>query len=92
MMLRNSVIRDEKRLKALPSLQRWGLIIVEFKAENKGRKRTHQHLFMLKDAVKDLKADGLLLKAAISKVPIADWTALLEDSWGAIKETQFFYA
>lgn len=37
MMLRNSVIRDEKRLKALPSLQRWGLIIVEFKAENKGR-------------------------------------------------------
>ena len=91
-MLRNSVIRDEKRLKALPSLQRWGLIIVEFKAENKGRKRKHQHLFMLKDAVKDLKADGLLLKAAISKVPIADWTALLEDSWGAIKETHFFYA
>ena len=54
--------------------------------------RTHQHLFMLEDTVKDLKADGLLLKAAISKVPIADWTALLEDSWGAIKETQFFYA
>ena len=91
-MLRNSVIRDEKRLKALPSLQRWGLIIVEFKAENKGRKRKHQHLFMLEETVKDLKADGLLLKAAISKVPIEDWTALLEDSWGAIKETQFFYA
>ena len=65
MMLRNSVIRDEKRLKAFPSLQRWGLIIVEFKAENKGRKRKHQHLFMLKDTVKDLKEDGLLLKAAI---------------------------
>ena len=92
MMLRNSVIRDEKRLKALPSLQRWGLTIVEFKAENKGRKRKHQHLFMLKDTVKDLKADGLLLKAAISKVPIEDWTALLEDGWGAIKETHFFYA
>jgi DNA-binding HxlR family transcriptional regulator len=47
---------------------------------------------MLKDTVKDLKADGLLLKAAISKVPIEDWTALLEDGWGAIEETQFFYA
>lgn len=70
----------------------WGLIIVEFKAENKGRKRTHQHLFMLEDTVKDLKADGLLLKAAISKVPIADWIALLEADWGAIKETHFFYA
>ena len=92
MMLRNSVIRDEKRLKALPNLQRYGLIIVEFKAENKGRKRKHQHLFMLKDTVKDLKADGLLLKAAISKAPIEDWTALLEDSWGVIKETHFFYA
>ena len=92
MMLKRSAISDPERLKALPSLQRWGLIIVEFKAENKGRKRTHQHLFMLKETVKDLKADGLLLKAAISKVPIADWTALLEDSWGAIKETQFFYA
>jgi len=54
--------------------------------------RTHQHLFMLEDAVKDLEADGLLLKAAISKVPIADWVALLEDGWGAIEETQFFYA
>ena len=47
---------------------------------------------MLEDTVKDLKADGLLLKAAISKVPIEDWVALLEDSWGAIKETHFFYA
>jgi DNA-binding HxlR family transcriptional regulator len=47
---------------------------------------------MLKETVKDLEADGLLLKAAISKVPIADWTALLEDGWGVIKETQFFYA
>jgi len=27
--------------------------------------------------------------AAISKVPIADWVALLEDGWGAIKETRF---
>ena len=32
------------------------------------------------------------LKLAVSKVPIADWTALLEDSWGVIKETRFFYA
>jgi hypothetical protein len=36
-MLKRSAISDPERLKALPSLQRWGLIIVEFKAENKGR-------------------------------------------------------
>jgi hypothetical protein len=29
---------------------------------------------------------------AASTVPIEDWVALLEDSWGIIKETQFFYA
>jgi hypothetical protein len=90
--VQRSSLNQPERLKALPSLQRWGLIIVEFKAENKGRKRKHQHLFMLKENVKDLEADGLLLKAAISKVPIADWVALLEAGWGAIKETQFFYA
>jgi len=59
-------------------------------AKNKGRKRKHP--FMLEDPVKDLKADKVPLKLAISKVSIADWTALLEDSWGAIKETRFFYA
>ena len=92
-LIQRSSLNQPERLKALPSLQRWGLIIVEFKAENKGRKRKHQHLFMLEDTVKDLEEDGLLLKAAISKVPIEDWTALLETSgWGVIKETQFFYA
>ena len=78
----------------VPSLQRWGLFIVEFKAENRGRKRKHQHqhLFILKDTAKALKADGLPLKAAISKVPIEDWVAVLEDGWEPIKETHFFYA
>ena len=46
---------------------------------------------MLEDAVKDLEADGLLLKAAISKVPIDDWIALLEKGWGSIEGTHFFY-
>jgi len=32
------------------------------------------------------------LKIAVSKVPLDDWTALLEDSWGTIEETHFFYA
>jgi len=91
-MLKRSAISDPERLKALPILQRWGLIIVEFKAENKGRTNTHQHLFMLKDTVKALEDEGILLKAAISKVPIEDWTALLEDGWGVIEETHFFYA
>ena len=46
---------------------------------------------MLEDTVKDLEDEGVLLKAAISKVPIADWVALLEDGWGAIKENRFVY-
>ena len=44
---------------------------------------------MLKDTVKALEDEGVLLKAAISKVPIADWVALLEDGWGPIEETRF---
>jgi len=47
---------------------------------------------MLEDTVKDLEDEGVLLKAAISKVPIEDWVALLEDGWGVIEETHFFYA
>jgi hypothetical protein len=38
MVLKRSYISDPERLKALPSLQRKGLCIVKFKAENKGRK------------------------------------------------------
>ena len=36
-----------------------------------------------------VKEGGNSLKAAISKVPIADWVALLEDGWGPIEETRF---
>jgi hypothetical protein len=28
----------------------------------------------------------------VSKVLLDDWTALLENGWGAIEETHFFYA
>ena len=56
MMLRNSVIKDTERLKAFPSLQRKGLIIFEFKAENKGRKRMCQYLCMLEEEAKSIKA------------------------------------
>ena len=92
MMLKRSNISDPERLKAIPSLQRKGLIIVEFKAENNGRKRKHQHLFILKETVKAIEADGVPLKLAVSKVPIDDWTAFLESRWGVIEDTHFFYA
>jgi hypothetical protein len=36
MMLRNSVIKDTEGLKAFPCLKRKGLIMFEFKSENKG--------------------------------------------------------
>ena len=71
MMLRNSVLKDTERLKAFPSLQRKGLIMFEFKAENKGRKRTCQYLCMLEEEAKSIKA-------ASFKSPLAaatDWSA-----------------
>ena len=93
MMLKRSDISDPERLKAIPSLQKHGLIIVEFKAKNNGRKRKHQHLFILKETVKAIEADGVPLQLAVSKVPIEDWIALLETSgWGVIEDTHFFYA
>jgi hypothetical protein len=92
MLLRNSIIRNASRLKGIHSLQRKGLIIVEFKAENNGRTRTHQHLFMLDEEAKTVLEGDNSLKMAVSKVPMDDWTALLEKGWGAIEETHFFYA
>ena len=92
MLLRNSIIRNASRLKGIHSLQRKGLIIVEFKAENNGRTRTHQHLFMMDEEAKTVAEGDNSLKMAVSKVPIDDWTALLEKGWGAIEETHFFYA
>ena len=92
MMLKRSDISDPERLKAIPSLQRKGLIIVEFKAKNNGRKREHQHLFILKE---ELLTDekGVSIPATVSKVPIEDWVALLETSgWGVIEDTHFFYS
>jgi hypothetical protein len=92
MMLKRSAISQLERLKVLPSLQRKGLIIVEFKAKNKGRSRTHKHLFMMDEEAKTVAEGDNSLKMAVSKVPIDDWTALLEKGWGAIEETHFFYA
>jgi len=94
-LLQRSSINQPARLRALSALQRKGLIIVEFKAENKGRKRKHQHLFMLEEELltgEDESGRTITIPATVSKVPIADWTALLEDGWGAIKETRFFWA
>jgi hypothetical protein len=92
MLLRNSIIRNASRLKGIHSLQRKGLIIVEFKAENNGRTRTHQHLFMMDEEAKTVLEGDNSLKMAVSKVPMDDWTALLENGWGAIEGTHFFYA
>jgi len=90
-MLERSAMSDVGRLKALPSLQRNGLIVVEFNAKNNGRRRTHRHLFMMDEK---LLADekGAFIPATVSNVPLDDWTALLEKSWGAIEGTHFFYA
>ena len=92
MPLRDSIIRNTSKLKGIHSLQRKGLIIVEFRAGNKGRTRTHKHLFMMDEEAKSITEGDNSLKMAVSKVPIEDWTALLEKSWGPIEETHFGYA
>ena len=47
---------------------------------------------MMDEEAKSIIEGDNSLKMAVSKVPIDDWTALLEKSWGAIEETHFFYA
>jgi len=92
MMLKRSAVTEIERLKAIPSLQRNGLLVVEFKAKNNGRTRTHQHLFMMDEEAKTVLEGDNSFTSAVSKVPLDDWTALLENGWGAIEETHFFYA
>ncbi|MDC1018852.1 hypothetical protein OAR36_10405, partial [Pseudomonadales bacterium] len=53
-MLKRSAISALDRLKVLPGLQLKGLIIVEFKAKNHNRTRTHQHLFLMDEEAKVL--------------------------------------
>ena len=91
-MLQRSAVTEVERLKAIPSLQRYGLLIVEFKAKNNGRSRTHQHLFILDEEVKAVTEGNAILKMAVSEVPLGDWIAILEKSWGAIEEAHCFYA
>ena len=92
MMLKRSAVSNPDGLKALPSLQRKGLIVVEFTAENNGRKRKHQHLFMMDEEAKPVTAGDSSLKLTISKVPIDDWTAFLEKGWGNIEGTRLRHA
>ena len=88
-MLRRSNITNFKRLKALPSLQRHGLIVIKFKAANKGRKREHQHLFMLDEKAGYIAEGDLQL--ATSRIPMKHWIELLEAGWGHIEEPVPFY-
>jgi hypothetical protein len=66
MLLRNSAIRNTDRLTSIHNLQKNGLIIVEFKAENNGRKRTHQHLFMMNEKAKAIEVGEVSFKMAVS--------------------------
>ena len=47
---------------------------------------------MIDGEAKSITEDDTGLKMAVSKVPLANWTALLEKGWGAIEETHRFYA
>ena len=47
---------------------------------------------MMDEEAKTVAQGDNSLKIAVSKVPLDDWTALLEKGWGAIDGTHFFYA
>ena len=51
----------------------------------------HQHLFILDEEVKAVTEGNASLKMVVSKVPLEDWIAILEKSWGAIEEAHFRY-
>ena len=79
-------LEELKHLTVIPILQRFGIIIVEFRAENKGRTLTHQHLFMMdEELLTDEK--GAFIRSTVSNIPIADWAALLKESWGPLEIT-----
>ena len=60
--------------------------------KNNGRKREHQHLFMMDEEAKPVTAGDSSLKLTVSKVPIEDWTAFLESDWGNIEGTRLRHA
>ena len=82
-------LEELKQLTVIPTLQRFGIIIFEFKAKNNGRTRTHQHLFMMDEEAKSITEGDNSLKMAVSKVPIDDWAALLERRLGANRRNPF---
>jgi hypothetical protein len=47
---------------------------------------------MMDEEAKTVAKGDNSLKMAVSNVPLDDWTAFLEKSWGAIEGTHFFYA
>ena len=46
---------------------------------------------MLDEEVKAVTEGSASLKMAVSKVPLEDWIAILEKSWGPIEEAHFEY-
>ena len=69
----------------------------EFKIEavKQGTDRGYKiggNLFMIDEKVEAIEVGEDSLKMAVSKIPMDDWTALLESGWGNIESTHFFYA
>lgn len=77
-ILQRSRVRTLSSLRALPRLSRSGLVVIEFKATNKGRTKTHRHLFMLpgQQAIRPVNAPVISLSAG--RIPFAEWVTYLE--------------
>ena len=84
--LKRSKLSDSRRLAALPSLKRHGLVKVTFKAKQEGGRLTMQeHLFLLDE---ELLTDdkGNRVQATVTNLPIEEWTAFLKSRWPHIEQ------
>jgi hypothetical protein len=84
--LKRSKLSGTTNLVALPSLRRFGVVKVTFKAKQEGGRLTKQeHLFLLDE---ELLTDdeGNRVQATVTNLPLEEWTAFLKSRWSHIEQ------
>ncbi len=78
-LLQRSRVREPSRLRSVPELVRSGLFVVEFEAENAGRRNVQRHLFMLQNHTGHRISELSDLLMSTGRIPFDDWVRFLED-------------